>query len=63
MRDPRNAYGFRVRDYAPFGFVHPISCLNAGLFSIRREAIDFEWLEFVSRQIGMEQLIETRVVV
>ena len=58
IRDPRNAYGFRVREYAPFGFVHPISCLNAGLFSIRREAIDFDWLEFVSREIGMEQLME-----
>jgi hypothetical protein len=60
MRDPRSAYGFRVRDYAPFGFVHPISCLNAGLFSIRREAIDFEWLEFVSRQIGTEQFLRHR---
>ena len=60
IRDLRSAYGFRVRDYAPFGFVHPVSCLNSGLFSIRREIIDFEWLEFVSRQIGTEQLLRHR---
>ena len=60
MRDLRNAYGFRVRDYAPFGFIHPVSCLNSGLFSIRRETIDFEWLEFASRQIGTEQLLKHR---
>ena len=37
IRDLRSAYGFRVRDYAPFGPVDPVSCLNSGLFSIRRK--------------------------
>jgi hypothetical protein len=60
MRDLRSAYGFRIRNYAPFGFVHPISCLNAGLFSVRRDAIDFAWLEFIARQIGIDQLLRHR---
>ena len=58
--DSRTCHGFRLRDFWPLGPAWPTACLNSGLFCVRREAIDFEWIEAVCRRVGLPQMLQHR---
>lgn len=58
--DSRTCHGFRLRDFWPLGRVYPIARLNSGLFCVRREVIDFEWIEAVCRGVGLSQILQHR---
>ena len=42
------------------GPVWPTARLNSGLFCVRHEAIDFEWIEAVCRRVGLLQMLQHR---
>jgi len=58
--DSRTCHGFGLRDFWPLGPVWPTARLNSGLFCVRREAIDFEWIEAVCRRVGLLQMLQHR---
>ena len=58
--DSRTCHGFRLRDFWPLGPVCPTARLNSGLFCVRRDAIDFEWIEAVCRRVGLPQMLQHR---
>ena len=59
MLDMRSFYGFRAKNYWPLGPVNPVRRLNCGMFWIRRECIDFEWLEWVCSHCSSDQIAIT----
>jgi hypothetical protein len=58
--DSRTCHGFRLRDFWPLGPVCPTARLNSGLFCVRRDAIDFEWIEAVCRRVGLPRMLQHR---
>jgi hypothetical protein len=58
--DSRTCHGFRLRDFWPLGPVCPTARLNSGLFCVRCDAIDFEWIEAVCRRVGLPQMLQHR---
>jgi len=60
MLDIRTCHGFRLKDFWPRGPVSPIARLNSGLFCIRRNVIDFDWVEAVCSRVGLPQILQHR---
>ena len=60
MLDIRTCHGFRLKDFWPLGPVSPIARLNSGLFCIRRNVIDFDWVEAVCSRVGLSQILQHR---
>jgi hypothetical protein len=60
MLDIRTCHGFRLKDFWPLGPVSPIARLNSGLFCIKRNVIDFDWVEAVCSRIGLSQILQHR---
>jgi hypothetical protein len=58
--DIRTCHGFRLKDFWPLGPVSPIARLNSGLFCIKRNVIDFDWVEAVCRRVGLPQILQHR---
>jgi hypothetical protein len=58
MSDIRTCHGYRLKDFWPLGPVSPIARLNSGLFCIRRDSIDFDWIEAVCSRVGLTQMME-----
>jgi len=58
--DIRTCHGFRLKDFWPLGPVSPIARLNSGLFCIKRNVIDFDWIEAVCRRVGLSQILQHR---
>ena len=58
--DMRTCHGFRLKDFWPLGLVSPIARLNSGLFCIKRNVIDFDWIEAVCRRVGLAQMLQHR---
>ena len=60
MFDIRTCHGFRLKDFWPLGPVSPIARLNSGLFCIKRNVIDFDWVEAVCSRVGLSQILQHR---
>ena len=60
MLDIRTCHGFRLKDFWPLGPVSPIARLNSGLFCIKRNVIDFDWVEAVCSRVGLPQILQHR---
>src|SRR6266496_3122089 len=60
MFDSRTCHGFRLKDFWPLGPVSPIARLNSGLFCIKRNVIDFDWVEAVCSRVGLSQILQHR---
>lgn len=60
MSDMRTCHGFRLKDFWPLGPVSPIARLNSGLFCIKRNVVDFDWVEAVCRRVGLSQMLRHR---
>ena len=60
MFDIRTCQGFRLKDFWPLGPVSPIARLNSGLFCIKRNVIDFDWVEAVCSRVGLSQILQHR---
>jgi hypothetical protein len=60
MSDIRTCHGFRLKDFWPVGPVSPIARLNSGLFCIKRNVIDFDWIEAVCSRVGLSQMLQHR---
>ena len=60
MSDIRTCHGFRLKDFWPLGPVSPIARLNSGLFCIKRNVIDFDWIEAVCSRVGLSQMLQHR---
>ena len=60
MLDARSCYGFRAKDYWPLGPVKPVRRVNSGMFWIRRECLDFEWIEWVCARCGLDQVVAAK---
>jgi hypothetical protein len=60
MLDIRTCHGFRLKDFWPLGPVSPIGRLNSGLFCIKRNVIDFDWVEAVCSRVGLPQILQHR---
>jgi hypothetical protein len=60
MLDIRTCHGFRLKDFWPLGPVCPIARLNSGLFCIKRNVIDFDWVEAVCSRVGLPQILQHR---
>ena len=60
MLDIRTCHGFRLKDFWPLGPVSPIARLNSGLFCIKRNVIDFDWVEAVCSRVGLSQILQHR---
>jgi hypothetical protein len=60
MFDIRTCHGFRLKDFWPLGPVSPIARLNSGLFCIKRNVIDFDWVEAVCSRVGLPQILQHR---
>jgi hypothetical protein len=60
MFDIRTCHGFRLKDFWPLGPVSPIARLNSGLFCIKRNVIDFDWIEAVCSRVGLSQILQHR---
>ena len=58
--DIRTCHGFRLKDFWPLGPVSPIARLNSGLFCIKRNVIDFDWVEAVCSRVGLPQILQHR---
>jgi hypothetical protein len=58
--DSRTCHGFRLQDFWPLGPVSPTARLNSGLFCVKRNAIDFDWVEAVCRRVGLPQMLRHR---
>jgi hypothetical protein len=58
--DIRTCHGFRLKDFWPLGPVSPIARLNSGLFCIKRNVIDFGWVEAVCSRVGLPQILQHR---
>lgn len=58
--DSGTCHGFRLRDFWPMGRICPTARLNSGLFCVRSEAIDFEWIEAICRRAGLSQILQHR---
>ncbi len=56
----RTCHGFRLKDFWPLGPVSPIARLNSGLFCIKRNVIDFDWVEAVCSRVGLSQILQHR---
>ena len=60
MLDVRSCYGFRARDYWPLGPVTPVRRVNSGMFWIRRDCVDFGWIEWVSARCGLDHILTAK---
>src|SRR5215472_12581816 len=60
MFDRRTCHGFRFSDLSPFGPVTLVAQLNSGLFCVKRNAIDFEWIESVCSRVGLDRILRHR---
>jgi hypothetical protein len=60
MFDIRTCHGFRLKDFWPLGPVSPIARLNSGLLCIKRNVIDFDWVEAVCSRVGLSQILQHR---
>jgi len=60
MSDTRTCHGFRLKNFWPLGPVSPIARLNSGLFCIKRNVIDFDWVEAVCSRVGLSQMLQHR---
>jgi hypothetical protein len=49
-----------LKDFWPLGPVSPIARLNSGLFCIKRNVIDFDWVEAVCSRVGLPQILQHR---
>jgi hypothetical protein len=58
--DIRTCHGFRLKDFSPLGPVSAIGRLNSGLFCVKRNVIDFDWVEAVCRRVGLSQMLRHR---
>jgi hypothetical protein len=60
MFDIRTCHGFRLKDFWPLGPVSPLARLNSGVFCIKRNVIDFDWVEAVCSRVGLPQILQHR---
>jgi hypothetical protein len=60
MLDARSCYGFRAKDYWPLGPVKPVRRVNSGMFWIKRECVDFEWIEWVCARCRLDQILAAK---